>query len=199
MYGIGINQAPYALPMFTDKLLSIAFGLLFLLTIACGDTVETETGEAITPPAVKEMSRTAAFVDYAASTNMLQAKLAQLAIEKGQSEEVKAMGEQMLAFYGSALDELRTVAKAEGLHSSLPDSLGTADQETIEEFRKLPAAEFDERYRQYVDSSQKSQQEHYQEMLVRTEEEEIRKWISEMQLQLQARRKLSLEYDSTGK
>ncbi|MBD1398080.1 DUF4142 domain-containing protein [Pontibacter sp. JH31] len=185
--------------MFTDKLLSIAFGLLFLLTIACGDTVETETGEAITPPAVKEMSRTAAFVDYAASTNMLQAKLAQLAIEKGQSEEVKAMGEQMLAFYGSALDELRTVAKAEGLHSSLPDSLGTADQETIEEFRKLPAAEFDERYRQYVDSSQKSQQEHYQEMLVRTEEEEIRKWISEMQLQLQARRKLSLEYDSTGK
>lgn len=185
--------------MLTDKLLSIAFGLLFLLTIACGDTVETEKSEAVTPPVVKEMSRSAAFVDYAASTNMLQAELARLAIKQGQSEEVKDMGTQMLAFYEEALADLRKVAKAEGLHSSLPDSLGTADLETIEEFRKLPAAEFDEHYRQYVNSSHKSQQDHYQEMLVRTEEEEIRKWISEMQLQLQARRKLSLEYDSTGK
>ncbi|MDX5419948.1 MAG: DUF4142 domain-containing protein [Hymenobacteraceae bacterium] len=185
--------------MLTDKLLSLAFGLLFLLTIACGDTVETEKSETVTPPVVKEMSRSAAFVDYAASTNMLQAELARLAIAQGQSEQVKAMAEQMLAFYEEALASLRKVAKAEGLDSSLPDSLGTADLETIAEFRKLPAAEFDKRYRQYVNSSHRSQQDHYQEMLVRTEEEEIRKWISEMQLQLQARRQLSVEHDSAGK
>jgi putative membrane protein len=184
--------------MLTDKLLTLAFGLLFLLTIACGDTVETEKSDAVSPPVVKEMSRSAAFVDYAASTNMLQAELARLAIEQGQSEQVRAMAAQMLAFYEDALASLRQVATAEGLHSSLPDSLGSADQAIIAEFRKLPAAEFDGRYRQYINSSYKSQQEHYQQMLERTEEEEIRKWISEMKLQLQARRQLIARHDSAA-
>jgi putative membrane protein len=184
--------------MLTDKLLTLVFGLLFLLTIACSDATETEQQQAETPPAVKEMSRSAAFVDYATSTNMLHAELAQLAMERGQSEHVKALGEQMHVFYGDALARLREVATAEGLQGSLPDSLGSADRATIAEFRKLPPEQFDARYQQYIKSSHQSQLGRYQEMLFRTEEEKIREWINEMQLQLKARVQLAAGQDTAA-
>ncbi|WP_299984524.1 DUF4142 domain-containing protein [uncultured Pontibacter sp.] len=182
--------------MLNDKLLTLACGLLFLLMIACGDSPSTDQAKTTTPPVVKEMSRSAAFIDYAASTTMLQSELALLATERAQSEEVKALSAEMLAFYGDAMKQLQQVAKAEGLHTSLPDSLGSADRATLEEFGKLTGAEFDEHYQAYVYASQRSQLDHYREMLLKAEEEEIRNWVNEMQLQLRARLQLAAQYDS---
>ncbi|WP_299705441.1 DUF4142 domain-containing protein [uncultured Pontibacter sp.] len=183
--------------MLTDKVLTLVCGLLFLMMIACSDNAETDTKlQDGKPPVVQEMSRSAAFVDYAASTNMLQAELAKLAVARAQNEDVKALANQMLTFYEEAQQNLRQVASAEGLQNSLPDSLGAADRTTIEEFRKLPDVEFDERYRQYISSSHQSQLDHYQEMLLRSEEAEIRNWVNEMQLQLRARLQLAGQYDS---
>ncbi|GGG07783.1 DUF4142 domain-containing protein [Pontibacter amylolyticus] len=182
--------------MLTDKLLTLAFGLLFLFMIACGESPKTEQAKTDTPPVVKEMSRSAAFLDYAASTTMLQAELARLATERSESEEVKALSTEMLDFYSHALKQLQQVARAEGLHNSLPDSLGSADRATVEEFGKLTGAAFDERYKAYVYTSQQSQLDHYQETLLRAEEEEIRNWVNEMQLQLRARLQLAAQYDS---
>lgn len=182
--------------MLTDKLLTLAFGLVFLLMIACSDGPEADQAKTTTPPAVKEMSRSAAFLDYAASTTMLQAELARLASERAQSEEVKALGTEMLDFYSGAMKQLQQVARAEGLHTSLPDSLGSADRATVEEFGKLTGAAFDEHYKAYVYESQQSQLDHYGEMLLRAEEEEIRSWVNEMQLQLRARLQLAAQYDS---
>lgn len=167
------------------------------MMIACSDTAETDTKQPDgKPPVLREMSRSAAFVDYAASTMMLQTELAKLAVERAQHEDVKALAEQMEAFYSEAQQKLKKVANAEGLQNSLPDSLGSADRATIEEFRKLPEAEFDERYRQFISSSQRSQVDHYQQMLLRADEQEIRDWVNEMQLQLRARMQLSTLEDS---
>ncbi|MBX0335508.1 DUF4142 domain-containing protein [Pontibacter sp. HSC-14F20] len=182
--------------MLTDKLLTLAFGLIFLLMIACGDSPKTEQSKTAAPPVVKEMSRSAAFIDYAASTTMLQTELARLASERAQSEEVKALGTEMLAFYNQAMKQLRQVARAEGLHTSMPDSLGSADRITVDEFEKLTGTTFDERYREYVYTSQQSQLDHYSEMLLKAEEEEIRNWVNEMQLQLRARLQLAAQDDS---
>jgi putative membrane protein len=186
--------------MLTDKVLTLVFGLLFLTMIACSDTAETDTKQPDgKPPVVREMSRSAAFVDYAASTNMLQAEIAKVAMARAQHEDVKVLANQMLTFYDEAQQNLQRVAKAEGLQNSLPDSLGSADRATVEEFRKLPDAEIEARYRQYVNSSHKSQMDHYQEMFLRAEEEEIRKWVNEMQLQLRARLQLAGQFDSVRK
>ncbi|PKV66894.1 DUF4142 domain-containing protein [Pontibacter ramchanderi] len=182
--------------MLTDKLLTLAFGLLLLLMIACGDGPASDQTKATTPPVVKEMSRSAAFLDYAASTTMLQAELAQVAAERAESEQIKALSAEMQGFYRQALKQLQQVAKAEGLHNSLPDSLGSADRATIAEFRKLSGTAFDERYREFVQASQQAQLDHYSEMLLKAEEEQIRSWVNEMQLQLRARLQLAAQYDS---
>jgi putative membrane protein len=183
--------------MLTDKVLTLVFGLLFLMMIACSDNAETDTAQQDgKPPVVREMSRSAAFVDYAASTNMLQTEIAKVAVARAQHEDVKVLANQMLAFYEEAQQSLRQVARSEGLQNSLPDSLGSADRATIEEFRKLPSGEVDERYRQYISSAHKSQLDHYQEMLARAEEAEIRNWVNEMHLQLRARLQLAGQYHS---
>lgn len=185
--------------MLTDKVLTLAFGFMLMCTIACSDGVETKQPQGLDkPPVVREMSRSAAFVDYAASTTMLQAELARLATERAQSEEVKTLSKELLRFYSDSMVELRKVARAEGLHTSLPDSLGSADRATIAEFRKLSGAAFDERYRQYVFKSQQSQLDHYREMLARMEEEGIRNWVNEMQLQLRARLQLATNYENAS-
>lgn len=177
--------------MLTDKVLTLVLGLLLMLLTACGDRTETDTKQPDkTPPVVREMSRSAAFVDYAASTMMLQTELARVAQERAQQEHVKMMAANLLDFYTAAQKEFRQVAKAEGLHTSLPDSLGSADKATVREFSTLSPALFDERYTQYVQSSQQAQVDHYQQMLLRAEEEQVRAWVNDMRLQLQARLRL---------
>ncbi len=186
-------------PMLTDKVLTLVFGLVFLMMIACSDNAETDNKQADgKPPVVREMSRSAAFVDYAASTNMLQTELARLALVRAQHAEVRNMAANLLEFYTAAQQELQQVAEAEGLHTSLPDSLASADRATVEEFRKLSQEEFDARYTQFVHASQRTQIDHYQQMLLRADEQEIRAWVNEMQLQLRARMQLASQYDSAS-
>ncbi|PVY44068.1 DUF4142 domain-containing protein [Pontibacter virosus] len=182
--------------MLTDKLLTLAFGLVLLLMIACDESPKTEYTKTDAPPVVKEMSRSAAFIDYAASTTMLQAELARLATERAQSEEVKALSTDMLDFYNQAMKQLQQVARAEGLNNSLPDSLGSADRATVEEFGELTGAAFEERYKEHVYTAQQAQLDNYSEMLLIAEEEEVRNWVNEMQLQLRARLQLAAQYDS---
>ncbi|MHC2991573.1 hypothetical protein OB13_08250 [Pontibacter sp. HJ8] len=177
--------------MLIDKLLTLAFGSIFLLLLACSDAPETlnqHTTE--TPPPVTNLSASTAFLDYAASTNLLQIELARLAIERAQSEEVKVMGEHALKYHTHALNKLRaTVGEAQRAH--LPDSLGTADQGIVREFTSLPAAEFDSRYRDYIISSHSSQLERFQEELLKVEEKKTRKWIMEVEEHLRERIQLA--------
>lgn len=182
----------------TDKLLTILFGLIFLLMIACSDSPESATQQtAAIAPAMKENRSKAAFLDYAASTNMLQLELARVAIERGQSEEVRKLGEEALEFHANALDSLR-LAVGDADRESLPDSLGAADRAIVEEFRNLPAAEFDARYRQYLLSAHTAQLERYEEVLLKTEEENIRNWITQVQEQLQERVQVTAKADTVS-
>lgn len=177
--------------MLIDKLLTLAFGLIFLLMLACSDTPETQNQQLTeTPPAVKNLSASTAFLDYAASIHLLQIELARLAIGRAQSEEVKGMGEHALKYHTHALDQLRaTVGEAQRAH--LPDSLGAADKGIVREFTSLPAVEFDRRYRDYVISSHSSQLARFQEELLKVEEETIRKWIMEVEEHLRERIQLA--------
>ena len=184
--------------MLTDKLMIILFGLIFLLMIACSDSSEpvNQQTAAIAPP-LKENRSKAAFLDYAASTNMLQIELARLAMERGQSEEVRKIGKQALEFHAGALDSLRLALGAAD-YGSLPDSLGAADRAIVEEFRNVPAAEFDARYRQYLISAHTAQLERYQEVLLKTEEETIRNWIRQVQEQLRERVQVTAKADTVS-
>ena len=71
------------------------------------------------------------------------------------------------------------------------DSLGAADQSIVSEFRELPAAEFDGRYREYIISSHSTQLERYQEMLPEVEEEKVKTWITDVQGHLRERMQLA--------
>lgn len=161
--------------MFIDKLLSLAVGLLFLLVLSCdGPAGEAETkAAALTTP--RTLENEPAFWDYAASSNLLQTSIGQLAIERGDTQQVRALAEEAVGFHGNALMQLKKLANKYTL--VLPDSLTGADRDLVKEFEQLEGEEFNARYRAFVSSTHQMQLSHYEEALQKTEDQEIREWL----------------------
>lgn len=161
--------------MFIDKLLSLAVGLLFLLVLACdGPDMETET-KAAALTAQRTLENEPAFWDYAASSNLLQISIGQLAIERGATQHVKELAGQAVSFHGTALQQFKNMA---GKHAILlPDSLTGADSDMVKEFEQLEGEEFNTRYLAFVGSSHQMQLSRYEEALQKTEDQEIRAWL----------------------
>ncbi|WP_299822432.1 DUF4142 domain-containing protein [uncultured Pontibacter sp.] len=162
--------------MFIDKLLSLAIGLLFLLVLSCdGPTKETDT-KAPALTSQQTLANNPVFWDYAASSNMLQAEISRLAIEKGNSEQVVALAEKAASFHSNALQQLEAIASQHAtIH--LPDSLTGADSELVKEFEQLDVAEFNVRYRSFINSTHRAQLSRYDEALRKAKDKETREWL----------------------
>ncbi|MBC5992764.1 DUF4142 domain-containing protein [Pontibacter cellulosilyticus] len=165
--------------MFIDKLLSLAVGLLFLLVLSC-DGPSSKSGNEINALASEPtLADDAVFWDYAASSNLLQAEIGQLAKEKSTAPPIKLLAEEAVQFHISALQELRKLSKK---HASvqLPDSLATADSDLVKELEQLEGEEFDTRYRAFINSTHQTQLTRYEEALQKTEVPELRNWLRNM-------------------
>ncbi|MCJ8165515.1 DUF4142 domain-containing protein [Pontibacter sp. E15-1] len=163
--------------MFFDKLLSLAFGVLFLLMLACSGS--PSENEADTISVTRSLQRDPAFWDYAASSNMLQAEIGRLATEKAASPKIKALGQQAADFHSQALVSLRKLVAGES-NLQLPDSLGGADKGLVQEFMLLEGNEFDVRYRNFIISSHRTQLDRYEEAIGRADDQETRDWLMHM-------------------
>lgn len=163
--------------MLIDKLLSLVFGILFLVALSC-DGPGSRTGER-GDVAARTLSDDPAFWDYAFSSNLLQTEIGQLVNEKEVSMEVKALASEAASYHGKALRELKPLAKR---HTStpLPDSLSRADRDLVNEFKQLDGEELESRYRAFIRSTHQNQLTRYQEALQRAEDQRIRKFLNGM-------------------
>jgi putative membrane protein len=84
------------------------------------------------------------FATEAASGGVAEVKLGQLAQQKASSEKVKEFGQKMVTDHGKAGDELKDVAKQQGL--KLPEHMSKEDQATYDRLSKLEGKQFDEAY-----------------------------------------------------
>ncbi|WP_439881175.1 DUF4142 domain-containing protein [Pontibacter sp. MBLB2868] len=170
--------------MFIDKVISLAFGLVFLFVLSCdGPTSDTVVEEGTPVSKNKTLRDNPVFWDYAASSNMLQTELGKLAAEKGSTEEIRLIGQKAADFHYKALEQLRSlVASQTKVH--VPDSLGAADHDLVEEFKLLKGEDFDTRYHDYILNSHKMQLERYQEALSIAENQGTRKWLQAMLVHL---------------
>ena len=186
--------------MFIDKLLSLAIGLLFLLVLSCDGPAADSEKKA--PIEQRTLSQDPVFWDYAASSNMLQAEIGQLAIERGEPATIKKIAEKAVSFHSTALTKLKTLASQQsGVH--LPDSLTGADSQLVRDFEQLEGEEFNDRYRAFIVSTHRLQLERYQEALLKTEDIKTREWLTDMLLHLreeiqQFERVDSLDQDSSS-
>jgi putative membrane protein len=84
------------------------------------------------------------FLREAGYADLAEVELGQLAEQKASSPEVKQFAERMVNDHTKNDDQLKQVAKQEGV--TLPDNLSPKDEETKERLEKFSGKEFDHAY-----------------------------------------------------
>ena len=123
--------------------------LLVLLQVRCSsdDSIRQAADQSVAQQeqaGVKNMENDALFVAEAASANMLQLQLSKEAITRGVSPEVKEMAQQMQDVHEQMLTELQDLSTKTNL--VLPQTLGNAHQEVLEEVNSKEGIAFDLAY-----------------------------------------------------
>ena len=183
--------------MFVDKLLSLTFGAAMLLLAACnGPAADAETATN-TISVTQNLQHDPAFWDYAASSSMLQTEISRLAIEKGSTEKIKALGQQSADFHSNALKNLKKlVAKQKQIQ--LPDRLGAADKGLVQEFVLLEGEEFDTRYRDFMISTHTAQLDRYEDALRKADDQRTRDWLMNMRTHIRKELDVLAQPDSVA-
>jgi putative membrane protein len=84
------------------------------------------------------------FVEKAAAGGMAEVKLANLAMDKGQTVEVKQFARKMLEDHNKANTELKQLAEKKGL--SLPSQIDDKHRRVYDRLTKLSGVDFDREY-----------------------------------------------------
>ena len=84
------------------------------------------------------------FVDKAATGGMAEVKLSKLAMDKGQSAEVKQFARKMVEDHSKANMELKQIAEKQDL--TVPAKMDAQHQQIYDRLTKLEGADFDKEY-----------------------------------------------------
>lgn len=95
------------------------------------------------------------FVEQAAAAGKLEIRLAEIAQERAESQEVKDFAQMIVDDHTQAAEELKEVA--EGLSLTVPAELPADKQQTVDRFAAMSGEEFDREYaRLMVDDHHKA-------------------------------------------
>jgi putative membrane protein len=94
------------------------------------------------PAVASPMDQT--FVDKAATGGLAEVKLSKLAMEKGQSMQVKQFARKMVVDHSKANTELKQIAEKQ--HLTVPTQLDEKHQKAYDKLSKLDGPAFDEEY-----------------------------------------------------
>jgi predicted outer membrane protein len=84
------------------------------------------------------------FIEKAASGGLAEIKMARLALDKAQSNEVRTFAQRMIDDHSKANDRLKEIATKNGM--MLPTSLDSEDQKIYEKLALMSGREFDKQY-----------------------------------------------------
>ncbi|QCR24144.1 DUF4142 domain-containing protein [Pontibacter sp. SGAir0037] len=164
---------------------ALLFGLLSFGMMSCGsdsiDQAADQSVEQFEEAGIQNMRNDALFAAEAASANMLQLRLGEVALEKGASAEVKGLAQQMVQNHEQIQGELETVATQANF--VLPTQLGAAHGKSQESVTSHSGIAFDIAYVKEVVSQQKNLIKRY---------EDIAKNGVNMELKMYASRQLPL-------
>jgi putative membrane protein len=128
------------------------FSLLFLLILGIPAAAVTEQPRSDTgararmaAPAKPALPKSdLKFVNEAAHGGLAEVKLGNLAVQRGQSQEVRDFGNLMVRDHSRINDDLRAVAQKKGV--ALPQNVGKQQRQQFDQLKKEPAERFDQAY-----------------------------------------------------
>ncbi|MFD1188029.1 DUF4142 domain-containing protein [Pontibacter rugosus] len=180
--------------MFLDKVISVTLGAIFLLMLACEDPA-AERSEAVAETHTRTLLDDPVFWDYAASSNLLQVQMAELAAKQGSTEHIRNLAREAADYHKQTLQQLKALVKKQE-HIKLPIGLEGADKTLVQDFTLLEGEEFDLRYREFVLSTHNAQLNRYEEALTKADDQLTRDWIMDLRSHLRSKINLITQPDS---
>ena len=125
---------------------------------------------------VQGMQNDALFMAEAASANMLQVQLGELALEKAVSPEVKELAEQFTEGQRQVVEDLQNIAAQRNF--VLPTTLGTAHQEVYDQVSAESGIGFDLAYLKRMREEQSKLLDRYEDMAEEGQTMEVKQFAS---------------------
>src|SRR6266550_5111856 len=130
----------------TISTFAILTGFVFVATVGCSNSPQSSSAPgyadrtAADRPSTTLSSTDRDFAVKAAQGGMAEVALGNLAQQQGFSLKVKDFGKRLATDHGKANDELTQIASREGI--TLPSTMDSKQQQTIDRFSKLSGAQF---------------------------------------------------------
>ncbi len=119
----------------------------------------------------------AKFIKKAANGGMTEVELGKIAAKKGQKDEVKSFGEQMVKDHGKANDDLKGVASK--MSVDVPEKVNAKHQATIDKFSKMSADSFDAAYVKEMVKDHKNDIAEFESAQKEVKNEDLKKFIGD--------------------
>ena len=138
------------------KLTIIVSSISALILVGCAHQREESTVGAGSPGVVSESGQSGSylgdqeqtFLKESAQAGLMEVQMGRLAAQKGQSEQVRQLGQKLVQDHGKANQELKLMAAQKQI--TLPTDLKTEHQSMISHLKSLEGAEFDKEFRKHA-------------------------------------------------
>jgi putative membrane protein len=115
------------------------------------------------------------FVIQAASSNLAEVTLSELAFTRSEDATVKAFSQRMLNDHGRANEELQKIAAVKGL--ALPTGLDQDRQKGVDSLRGQPAAQFNRAYAAQMVTDHEKAVAMFQSAETAVQDPDVRGWV----------------------
>lgn len=116
------------------------------------------------------------FVKCAAEDGIMKVKLAQLALNKSSSAEIKRHAQHMIDDHSKANQELKTLVAKKNI--TLPSSMTEKQQKSYDKFAQVEQAKFDKKYAKQMKCDHKKAVYLFKKQAKKGEDAEITSWAS---------------------
>jgi putative membrane protein len=111
---------------------------------AVGDTLQDATGAAQGSVGARMATGASDYVGMAAMSDLYEVQSSQLALQRSQSDAVKAFAQEMISAHTATSNELKPIAMSAGLNP--PAALDDRRRSMLENLQNASADDFDDRY-----------------------------------------------------
>ena len=114
------------------------------------------------------------FINDAAEGGMMEVQMGQLAQQKGQSPDVKSLGQRLVTDHQKASDELKQLASNKGI--TVPSQLPPKHQKMIDKLSS--ASDFDKTFKDMAVKDHKKDIKEFERLSKSAEDQDLKAWVT---------------------
>jgi putative membrane protein len=132
------------------------------------------------------------FLQKAAKGSMAEIELGKLAQERGQSGDVKQLGQNLVQDHSKALDEMRQIAQSKNV--TLSEELDSKHKKTYDRLSKLSGEEFDRAFLKEVQREHERDIAEFKKQSQKAKDEEVKDFASRTLPALQQHHQMAMQH-----